>query len=61
MGNWGAAVLQRNAPNRGAGLRLDIQFFVVRLDYAMPLRAGYGTPQGPDKSGRLNLAIGYPF
>lgn len=53
--------LQQLAIGYGAGLRLDVQFFIVRLDYALPLRAGYGTPTGVDKRGRLNLAIGYPF
>ena len=53
--------LQQLAVGYGAGLRIDVQFFVIRFDYALPLRAGYGTPTGPDKSGRLNLAIGYPF
>jgi len=46
-----------------------VQFFVIRLDYAYPLRAPYGTPtklnndgtRSTDKSPRLNLAIGYPF
>jgi outer membrane protein assembly factor BamA len=45
----------------GAGIRIDIQFFVIRFDYAFPLRAPYGTPDPEDKPGRLNLAIGYPF
>ncbi len=53
--------LQQLAIGYGAGLRVDIQFFVIRLDYALPLRAGYGTPTTAEKSGRLNLAIGYPF
>ncbi len=51
--------LQQLAVGAGAGLRIDVQFFVIRFDYAVPLRANYGTPD--DKSGRLNLAIGYPF
>ena len=51
--------LQQLAVGAGAGLRIDVQFFVIRFDYAFPLRANYGTPD--DKSGRLNLAIGYPF
>ena len=53
--------LQQLAVGYGAGLRVDAQFLVVRLDYALPLRAGYGTPTGLDTGGRLNLAIGYPF
>jgi outer membrane protein assembly factor BamA len=51
--------LQQLAVGTGVGLRVDVQFFVIRFDYAIPLRANYGTPD--DKSGRLNLAIGYPF
>ena len=51
--------LKQLAVGAGAGLRVDVQFFVIRFDYAFPLRANYGTPD--DKSGRLNLAIGYPF
>ena len=51
--------LQQLAVGAGLGLRIDVQFFVIRFDYAVPIRANYGTPD--DKSGRLNLAIGYPF
>ncbi|RZK19474.1 MAG: hypothetical protein EOO56_14095 [Hymenobacter sp.] len=51
--------LNQLAVGAGAGLRVDVQFFVIRFDYAIPVRANYGTPD--DKSGRLNLAIGYPF
>jgi len=51
--------LQQLAVGTGVGLRIDVQFFVIRFDYAIPLRANYGTPD--DKTGRLNLAIGYPF
>ncbi|QKG51476.1 BamA/TamA family outer membrane protein [Hymenobacter sp. BRD67] len=51
--------LNQLAVGTGAGLRIDVQFFVIRFDYAIPLRANYGTPDS--KTGRLNLAIGYPF
>ncbi|MGI4875114.1 MAG: BamA/TamA family outer membrane protein [Janthinobacterium lividum] len=51
--------LNQLAVGTGLGLRIDVQFFVIRFDYAIPLRANYGTPD--DKAGRLNLAIGYPF
>jgi len=51
--------LNQLAVGTGVGLRIDVQFFVIRFDYAIPLRANYGTPD--DKNGRLNLAIGYPF
>ena len=53
--------LSQLAVGTGAGLRIDVQFFVIRFDYAVPLRANYGTPDAADKSGRLNIAIGYPF
>ncbi|MDO7874435.1 BamA/TamA family outer membrane protein [Hymenobacter sp. ASUV-10] len=53
--------LNQLAVGAGAGIRIDVQFFVIRFDYAVPLRAPYGTPEGEDKAGRLNLAIGYPF
>jgi outer membrane protein assembly factor BamA len=53
--------LNQLAVGAGVGLRIDVQFFVIRFDYAVPLRANYGTPTDDDKSGRLNLAIGYPF
>jgi hypothetical protein len=51
--------LNQLAVGAGAGIRIDVQFFVIRFDYAHPLRAPYGTPEST--SGRLNLAIGYPF
>ena len=53
--------LNQLAVGAGAGLRVDVQFFVLRFDYAIPLRANYGTPSSDDQSGRLNIAIGYPF
>ena len=51
--------LNQLAIGAGAGIRIDVQFFVIRFDAAMPLRAPYGTPD--DKAPRLNIAIGYPF
>jgi len=51
--------LKQLAIGAGAGIRIDVQFFVIRFDAAMPLRAPYGTPD--DKAPRLNIAIGYPF
>jgi outer membrane protein assembly factor BamA len=53
--------LNQLAVGAGVGLRIDVQFFVIRFDYAMPIRANYGKPSSDDSSGRLNLAIGYPF
>ena len=51
--------LQQLNVGAGLGLRIDVQFFVIRLDYAVPLQAAYGPPTST--AGRLNLAIGYPF
>ncbi|OON68174.1 BamA/TamA family outer membrane protein [Hymenobacter sp. CRA2] len=65
--------LTQLAVGAGAGIRIDIQFLVIRLDYAVPMLVPYkrsDIPQGkedlfpkPGKltDGRLNLAIGYPF
>ena len=57
--------LNQLAVGAGAGIRIDVQFFVIRFDYAIPVRAGYGTPTDANgnvnRTGRLNLAIGYPF
>ncbi|GAB3302335.1 BamA/TamA family outer membrane protein [Hymenobacter tenuis] len=60
------------AVGAGAGLRIDVQFFVIRFDYAYPLRLPYSNTEIRDAlnqviyektptSGRLNIAIGYPF
>lgn len=66
---------QQLAVSAGAGVRLDLSFFVLRLDLAIPLRKPY-LPEGKrwvldgidfgSKSWRsenllLNIAIGYPF
>ncbi len=51
--------LKELAVGAGVGLRVDVQFFVIRFDLAFPLRAPYGKPDST--SGRFNLAIGYPF
>ncbi|WP_303309859.1 BamA/TamA family outer membrane protein [Hymenobacter sp. BT730] len=51
--------LNELAIGAGAGVRVDIQFIVIRLDVAYPLRVPYGGSGG----GAFvpNLAIGYPF
>ena len=65
--NFGKAFSQM-AVGTGVGLRYDLDFFVVRLDWGIGLHVPYDT----GKSGfyniekfwgaqRLNLAIGYPF
>jgi len=53
----------------GLGLRFDFDFFVLRLDYGLPLRYPYDEGEGNWVEGvgemfnksRLNLAIGFPF
>jgi outer membrane protein insertion porin family len=67
--------LKELAVGTGVGMRLDLEFLILRLDVAMPLRVPY-LPEGErwvfdsidfgDKSWRqqniiFNLAIGYPF
>ncbi|TGE27641.1 translocation and assembly module lipoprotein TamL [Hymenobacter metallicola] len=54
-----SSFLKELAVGAGAGIRIDVQFFVIRFDVAMPVR----TPNG-DKGGSTptyNIAIGYPF
>ncbi|WP_345074478.1 BamA/TamA family outer membrane protein [Hymenobacter fastidiosus] len=67
--------LQEMAVGAGAGLRIDAQVLVIRLDAAYPLRFPYSTNEirgtGNEviyeaqkinlASPRLNIAIGYPF
>ncbi|TGE09521.1 translocation and assembly module lipoprotein TamL [Hymenobacter fodinae] len=64
--------LKELAVGAGAGIRIDVQFFVIRLDYAYPLRVPYNNTEVvrpglnssfnvQDNKGRLNIAIGYPF
>jgi hypothetical protein len=54
-----SSFLNQLAVGAGVGIRIDVQFFVIRFDYAQPVRLPSGTP--PGTTGRLNLAIGYPF
>jgi outer membrane protein insertion porin family len=63
--------LQEIAVGSGAGLRLDIQFFVLRLDAAFPLRdpirgwvvdeVNFSNRDWRRNNIVYNLAIGYPF
>jgi outer membrane protein insertion porin family len=47
----------------GAGLRLDFNFFVIRLDYGFPIRDPRiaGNNKWKFDKGQFQLAIGYPF
>jgi len=63
------------AVGAGAGLRLDVSFFILRFDLAMPLRKpwlpdnqrwvinqiNFGNPTWRSDNLLLNIAIGYPF
>jgi len=63
------------AVGAGAGLRLDVSFFILRFDLAMPLRKpwlpdnqrwvinqiNFGNPSWRTQNLMLNIAIGYPF
>ena len=66
--------MQELAVGAGAGIRIDVQFFVIRLDAAYPLVYPFDNTQFQAPSGdiyeardsgfkatRLNIAIGYPF
>jgi len=63
------------AVGAGFGLRVDVSFFVLRFDLAMPLRKpwlpenqrwvinqiNFADPAWRNKNLILNIAIGYPF
>ena len=60
--------LKELAVGAGAGIRIDLSFFVIRFDYAFPLNSPGVRPPDPNgkpkstlSNGRINLAIGYPF
>ena len=68
-----ANLLSELAVGTGVGLRIDVEFFVIRLDLGIPVRVPY-LPKGErfvlgDFTGSfnddygmvLNIAIGYPF
>lgn len=67
------SLLNALAVGTGFGLRIDVEFFVIRFDFGIPVRVPY-LPRGdqfvlnkfrPSFSGEnsfvLNIAIGYPF
>ena len=49
--------------NFGSGLRLDFNYFVIRLDYGVPIRDPRidSNNKWTIRKGQFNLAIGYPF
>jgi outer membrane protein assembly factor BamA len=66
--------IQQFAVGTGAGLRIDVNFFVLRADLAFPLRKPYidggkwvfnkidlGNSEWRRNNLLLNIAIGYPF
>ena len=74
-GKFSGSFLSQVAMGTGIGLRVDVKFFVIRADLAMPVRKPY-LPSGSrwvfnqidfgDRDWRrnnliLNIAIGYPF
>ncbi|QCR23121.1 BamA/TamA family outer membrane protein [Pontibacter sp. SGAir0037] len=67
------SLINELAVGTGFGLRVDIEFFVIRLDFGIPVRVPY-LPVGQryvlddfnfgfrgDAGMNLNIAIGYPF
>jgi len=67
--------LNEIAVGAGVGLRVDVSFFILRFDLAMPLRIpwleenhrwvmneiNFGSSAWRGKNLILNIAIGYPF
>lgn len=67
--------LNEMAVGTGVGLRVDVSFFILRFDLAMPLRKpwladnqrwvinqiNFGSPTWRSQNLILNIAIGYPF
>lgn len=57
------------AIDAGLGIRLDINFIIVRADFALPLRNPYQNEQGQNwrlnnmriRDTKLQIGIGYPF
>lgn len=57
------------AVNFGPGLRLDFNFFVIRLDYGIPVRDPrytarkwhFKTDNNGSEFGQIQIAVGYPF
>lgn len=51
------------AMNFGAGVRLDFSYFVIRLDYGVPIRDPriHSDNKWFIKAGQFQLGVGYPF
>ena len=70
-----SAFMNETAVGAGAGVRIDVSFFVLRFDLAMPLRKpwltenerwvvdeiAFGSKKWRNENLILNVAIGYPF
>ncbi|NNC95249.1 MAG: BamA/TamA family outer membrane protein [Chitinophagales bacterium] len=67
-GNFSSSFYKEFAVGAGAGVRLDFSFFVIRFDWAIPLREPsraendrWVVDKLQFKQFNFNLAIGYPF
>ncbi|NJB81299.1 translocation and assembly module lipoprotein TamL [Wenyingzhuangia aestuarii] len=62
-GQFTSNFLNEMAVSAGAGLRVDIQSFVIRFDFATPVKQPTSTSLSTIKLSNtiLNFAIGYPF
>ena len=58
-------MLSQMAMGTGVGLRYDLDFFVIRVDWGiglhLPYKSGFYNVPSFKKSQTLHLAIGYPF
>ena len=57
----GSDIFNELALGTGFGLRVDVEFFVLRFDLGIPLRDPAEPGGGTGGSPVLNIAIGYPF
>ncbi|MGY5355334.1 translocation and assembly module lipoprotein TamL [Wenyingzhuangia sp. IMCC45467] len=62
-GQFSSNFMNELAVSAGAGVRVDIQSFVIRFDFATPLKQPTSTSLSTIKLSNtiLNFAIGYPF
>jgi outer membrane protein assembly factor BamA len=59
-GKFSSNFMNELAVGSGIGLRMDVQNFVIRFDFATPLKKPWST-FSPEFAPVLNFAIGYPF